>query len=446
MSKKVREVALDSLLHIEKNQSYSNLLLNQMIEKHQMDRRDVGLLTEIVYGTIQRKFTLEFYLAPFIKKAKKIESWVAILLQLSLYQIVYLDRVPDRAIIYEAVEIAKKRGHKGISSLVNGVLRNILRSGLPSFEQISDPLERLSIETSHPLWLVTKWAAQYGFEATKEMCLINLTAPPITARVNKVNTTVEGAINSLLDEGIKAEKGDLSEDAIKLSGKNIAHTNAFKNGNITIQDESSMLVGKAVALEEGQRVLDCCAAPGGKSTHMGEELKNTGEIVSMDLHPHKIKLIEEQVKRLHLTNIETKVGDSRKVHEMFEAESFDRILVDAPCSGFGVIRRKPDIKYSKIAEDIDKLASIQLQILTSAQKLLRKGGLLVYSTCTVDKEENDDVVEKFLKTHQNFEIDVSFLERMPKKLHPYINHGCVQILPHYFGTDGFFIATFRKKV
>jgi 16S rRNA (cytosine967-C5)-methyltransferase len=192
--------------------------------------------------------------------------------------------------------------------------------------------------------------------------------------------------------------------------------------------------------------LDSCAAPGGKSTHIAELMHNTGQVVSLDIHDHKVKLIQEQAERLHLTNIQTKVLDSRKVSEYFEKESFDKILVDAPCTGFGVLRRKPDIKYAKTENDIRQLAKIQREILAAVAPLLKKGGILVYSTCTIDQEENSDVIEDFLRHHPQFNLDETLKERLPEKVRPYVSEGKLQILPHYFGSDGFFIASLRKKV
>lgn len=446
MSNKVREIALDTLLHIEKNQAYSNLLLNQMIQKAKLSPKDVGLLTEIVYGTVQRKMTLDYFLKPFLKKQKKIELWVIILLRLSLYQMVYLDRIPERAVIHEAVEIAKKRGHRGISGMVNGVLRSIQREGVTDFGEINDPLERLSIEMSFPLWLLQKWAQAYGTEIAKEICKSTLEPPKVTARVNCNKATVLEVITLLEAENVTAEKGDLSMDAISISNGNLAKTKIFQEGYVTIQDESSMLVARALGPEKGDKVLDSCAAPGGKTTHIAELIGNDGKVISVDLHPHKVKLIEDQVNRLKLSNVETLVSDSRQLQEHFNNEEFDRILVDAPCSGFGVIRRKPDIKYSKKVDDIRQLATIQLNILNSVARLLKKGGTLVYSTCTIDPEENAGVIEKFLAENKEFMIDETLIDRMPEVLKPYVQNGQVQILPHYFGTDGFFIASFRKQV
>jgi 16S rRNA (cytosine967-C5)-methyltransferase len=447
MSKKnVREAALEILISIEKNQAYSNLLLNKVIEKHSFSRKDAGLLTEIVYGTIQRRDTLDFYLKPFIKKQNKLQQWVSILLRLSVYQMIYLDRVPVHAVIYEAVEIGKKRGHKGIASMVNGVLRTIQREGVPKLEDIKDPIERLALETSHPLWLVKRWVSQYGYEETKKMCKINLQPPEQTARTNSNRLSRDTLMERLKSEGFQVEKGTVSPYAVKSLKGNLAHSQAFAEGLLTIQDESSMLVADALGVEEGNKVLDCCAAPGGKTTHIAELLHNTGMVVSLDLHEHKVRLIQEQVERLSLSNVTTKVMDSRNVHLHFQEESFEKILVDAPCSGFGVIRRKPDIKYAKNEDDITNLANIQLSILNAAAPLLKKGGTLVYSTCTIDKEENEDVVNAFLQSHPDFTRDITLIERMPEPVKLFVQNGQVQILPHYFGSDGFYIASLRKQV
>ncbi|KKI92676.1 16S rRNA methyltransferase [Bacillus sp. SA1-12] len=441
----VRDVAVETLLQIEKNQAYSNLLLNTMINKYKVNEKDIALLTELVYGTLQRRETLDYFLAGFLKKAKKIEVWVQILLRISIYQMVYLDRIPERAVLFEAVEIAKKRGHKGIASFVNGVLRSVQREGIPNLEELRDPILNLSIKTSHPLWMVKKWVEQFGYEETEKMCEENLVPPSQTARVNQTKITVEELLEELQNKGIGIERGDLSEDAIKGLKGNLALTEAFKEGKLTIQDESSMLVARVLNPQPGEKILDACAAPGGKSTHLAERMKGTGIVHSLDLHEHKVKLIKQQADRLQLQNIEAEALDSRKAGERFEKESFDRILVDAPCSGFGVIRRKPDIKYTKTGEDVNRLAALQHSILQAVAPLLKRNGVLVYSTCTIDHEENTDVVQKFLEDHPDFERDESITDTLPKRLHPYIKNGEIQLLPHYFGSDGFYIACLRKK-
>lgn len=444
--KNVRNAAVQLLETIEKNQAYSNLLLNSTIEKNEISKVDVGLLTEIVYGTLQRKMTLDFYLKPFIEKNKKLQSWVVNLLRITVYQMVYLDKIPDRAAIFEAVEIAKRRGHKGIAGLVNGVLRSIQRNGLPSLDTIADPAERIAIETSHPLWLVKRWISQFGEEKTREMCEVNLTAPLQTGRVNLTRISREECLSLLEDEGFEVEASPIIPEAIKCLRGNLASSKAFSYGLLTIQDESSMLAAYALGIKEEEVILDACAAPGGKSSHIAEKLVNSGKVISLDLHEHKVKLIKNNAERLGLENIEAMKMDSREVGEHFENDSVDRILLDAPCSGLGVMRRKPDMKYTKQEKDLSQLQSIQLSLLESVAPLLKQDGTLVYSTCTVDKEENQEVIEKFLQKHQEFEGVMDLAERMPEAVRPLINGYDVQVLPQDFGSDGFYIACLRKKV
>ncbi|MEW8970327.1 MAG: 16S rRNA (cytosine(967)-C(5))-methyltransferase RsmB [Mesobacillus sp.] len=448
MSKKknVRDSALQLLETIEKNQAYSNLLLNNAIEKNEINPIDVGLLTELVYGTLQRKMTIDFYLKPFIEKNKKLQSWVINLLRMTLYQMVYLDKIPERAAIFEAVEIAKRRGHKGIASLVNGVLRSIQRNGLPSLDAITDPSERISIETSHPLWLVRRWVNQFGVEKTREMCEVNLTAPLQTGRVNLTRISRDECLDLLEEEGFEVEPSPILPEAIKCLRGNLASSKAFKYGLLTIQDESSMLVAHALGIKEEEVILDACAAPGGKTTHIAEKLANSGKVISLDLHEHKVKLISENAERLGLENIEAQKMDSREAAAQFEKESIDRVLLDAPCSGLGVMRRKPDMKYTKKEQDLSQLQTIQLSLLQSVAPLLKAGGTLVYSTCTVDRAENQEVMEEFLREHPEFEGDTTFAERMPETIKPLISGYDVQILPQDFGSDGFYIACLRKKV
>ncbi|MED4226045.1 16S rRNA (cytosine(967)-C(5))-methyltransferase RsmB [Neobacillus cucumis] len=441
----VRAIAMDLLVTIEKNQSYSNLLLNSTIEKNQLSAVDIGLLTELTYGTLQRRMALDFYLRPFIKENKKLANWVHHLLRLTLYQMVYLDRIPDRAAIFEAVEIAKERGHKGIASLVNGVLRTIQREGLPSLNEVTDPIQRLALETSHPEWLVTRWVNQFGYEKTKEMCEINLTAPMQTARVNLTKISRDECVALLEEDGFQIEKSPFIPEAIRTLKGNLASTISFNYGMFTIQDESSMLAAYALGAMEDEYILDACAAPGGKSTHIAEKMNNTGEVISVDLHQHKVRLINDNAKRLGLSNIKTSISDSRHLQAKFKPDSFNRILLDAPCSGLGVMRRKPDMKYTKTEQDIERLSSIQQDLLSSVAPLLKKGGILVYSTCTVDKEENEHTVKRFLENNPDFEGDLTFKSRMPEAIQPLINGFDLQIFPQDIGSDGFYIAALRKS-
>lgn len=435
----VRDAAFSILWAVENKQAYSNLLLHQTIESYGISAKNRGLLTEITYGTLQHQLTLDYYLEPFLKG--KVEPWVKVLLRMSLYQIVYLDRVPAHAVIHEAVEIAKRRGHGGVASLVNGVLRSVQRSGVRSFNVIADPIEKISIETSHPVWMIKRWAEQFGLEKTREMALENNKVPLQTVRVNTVRASVDEVIEMLQSEGLEASPSKIIPECLVVTGGQPARTTTFEKGFITIQDESSMLPSYALQVEPGMKVLDMCAAPGGKSTHIAEKLENRGTLFSMDLHPHKVKLIQESADRLGHSVIEAEAGDGKRSVERFGKEQFDRILVDAPCSGLGVIKRKPDIKYTKKAEDFSRLQEIQIELLDQAAELLKPGGILVYSTCTVDNMENRGTAERFLKKHPEMEtIQVSLPEALGVK-----HTGFVQVFPQDFGSDGFFIAAFRKE-
>ncbi|MEK3974476.1 16S rRNA (cytosine(967)-C(5))-methyltransferase RsmB [Psychrobacillus sp. FSL K6-1267] len=437
----VRDAALTILMAVEKQQAYSNLLLHQTIEKYNIEPKDRALLTELTYGTLQHKMTLDYYLKPFIKG--KLDDWVRQLLRLSLYQIHYLSRIPDHAAVNEAVNIAKRRGHKGISGVVNGILRSILREGVSSTESIVDDVERLSIETSHPLWMVKRFISEYGFETTKKMLEENNEPPVTTLRVNLFKRTVEQVMHLMTQEGYVVAQSEVIPECIYLFNGQAAKTTAFQKGFVTIQDESSMIPAYALQPEPGMIVLDMCSAPGGKTTHIAEKMKNTGKLVAMDIHQHKLKLVKENAERLGFSFIETVEKDGRKASELFPEQTFDRILVDAPCSGLGVMKRKPDIKYTKNEKDFDSLKPIQLKLLDEAYKLLKPNGLMVYSTCTVDKEENEGTAKLFLENHPDMQLK-SFPD-VVKNIKQQEEDGMLQLFPQDLRSDGFFVAVFQKQ-
>ncbi|WP_419961588.1 16S rRNA (cytosine(967)-C(5))-methyltransferase RsmB [Psychrobacillus sp. BM2] len=437
----VRDAALTILMAVEKQQAYSNLLLHQTIEKYTIDPKDRALLTELTYGTLQYKMTLDYYLQPFIKG--KLDDWVKQLLRLSLYQIHYLSRIPDHAAVNEAVEIAKRRGHKGIASAVNGILRSVLRAGVRSTEDIKDREERLSIETSHPLWMVKRFISQYGFETTEKMLKENNEPPVTTLRVNLFKRTVDQVLHLMTQEGHVVAKSEIIPECIYLFNGQAAKTTAYQEGFVTIQDESSMIPAYVLQPEPGMTVLDMCSAPGGKTTHIAEKMKNTGKLVAMDIHQHKLKLVEENAERLGFSFIETVEMDGRKASESYAEQSFDRILVDAPCSGLGVMKRKPDIKYTKKEKDFATLKPIQMNLLDEAYKLLKPDGLMVYSTCTVDLEENEGTTQLFLDAHPDMELQ-DFPDVI-KRIKNQEKEGTLQIFPQDLRSDGFYVALFQKK-
>ncbi|MBP1156092.1 16S rRNA (cytosine(967)-C(5))-methyltransferase RsmB [Paenibacillus sp. PvR098] len=442
-----REAALDVLLRIEQDRSYSNLLLNRTLQQYKLDRLDAGLATEIVYGTIQRQGTIDYFLEPFVKGGLfKLQPWVRSLLRLSFYQLYYLDRIPEHAVVNEAVQLAKRRGHQGISGMVNGVLRNVLRrkaelvlpEGLPSER-------RIALTTSHPEWMVRRWIRQFGEQAAERICEANNEPPRVSIRANRLRLAPAELAERLRQGGLEAEASEVAPAGVIVrGGGNMALTPGYAEGLFTIQDESSMLVAEWVDPQPGERVLDCCAAPGGKTTHLAEKMQDRGEVVACDVHEHKEQLIREQAERLGLSSIRTVTADARKLSAQFPPESFDRILLDAPCSGLGVIRRKPDMKWSKKESELETVCDVQHELLESIHSLLKPGGVLVYSTCTVEKAENEEMVRSFLQRHPEFVPDAPPNEETGRLPMP-AGQASVQIMPYDFGTDGFFIARLRKR-
>ncbi|MFK4567653.1 16S rRNA (cytosine(967)-C(5))-methyltransferase RsmB [Enterococcus sp. UD-01] len=440
----VRYVALRTIERVDNGGAYSNLLLNEMINKSALSEKDSRLFTELVYGTISRKLLLEYYLTPFIQNPRKVDSWVKNLLSLSVYQLVFLDKIPDHAIINEAVEIGKHRGNSGIGKFVNGVLRAFQREGVPSLEKIKDPVDRLAVEISMPKWLTEKLIKQLGSEETRKLGLSLFEKSHVSGRVNINEISISAALDELKREGIEALASEVSPYGIVAEKGFLAGSYLFETGQLTIQDESSMLVAPAMQIEPNHVVLDACAAPGGKTTHIATFLdaKKGGRVKALDIHYHKIKLIKQNAERLQVKAVvDTEKLDARKVGAEFPAEYFDRILVDAPCSGLGLMRRKPDIKYHKSAEDFEQLPKIQLEILESVARTLKQWGIMVYSTCTIAQEENQEVVSAFLKKHPEFKkIDVVVNEVVQSA----VQEQMLTLYPHQLGTDGFFICCMQK--
>ena len=438
----VRSVALDILLKVEQGSGYSHLLIDQQMKQKTLSHKDEGLLTEIVYGTIQRQMTIDYYLEPFIQTKKSLQPWVTVLLRMSYYQMFFLDRIPDHAIIHEAVEIAKQRGHQGIGSFVNGVLRNVRRKKQRDIADIVNKETRLAIETSHPEWLINRWIDAYGYDTVKAMAEANLMKKPVSVRVQPLKMTRHEAMTVLEKEGYAVEPSKISPQGIVIKEGNILHASLFKKGMLTIQDQSSMLVTEILNPKEHSFVLDTCSAPGGKTTHIAEKMQNKGNIHAYDIHKKKAQKVQDSAKHLGIDIVVANGHDARKLDDYYDAETFDYILVDAPCSGLGVIRSKPEIKYHKTAEDIENLASIQLDILKHVAPMLKKSGTLVYSTCTVDKAENEAVIQQFLTTHDEFTVDESFIQELPVPLQQSngITKYGLQIFPQTMNTDGFFIT------
>ncbi|MBN2908303.1 16S rRNA (cytosine(967)-C(5))-methyltransferase RsmB [Polycladomyces sp. WAk] len=447
--KSAREVALDVLIAVETRHAYSNLALDHALDEADLSPRDRGLATELVYGTVQRRNTLDWLLDSLLKKGvDSLQPWVRQLLRMGVYQLVYLDRIPARAAVHETVEIAKKRGHRGISGLVNGVLRALLRQpSVPEPPSSMPTVERLAITTSHPEWLVRRMMDVYGEQTAIAILEANNRPPAAGLRVNRLKTDRDTVLKRLKAARPEAtvEPSPVSAQAIRYrGGGSPARLPGFEEGNFTIQDEASMLVAKVVAPRPGWRGLDACAAPGGKTTHLAELMDNCGHILACDIHSHKVDLIRDHAARLGISIIEARQADARKLDA---SQSFDFVLLDAPCSGLGVIRRKPDIKWSKEAENIAPLIALQRELLDAVSRMIRPGGVLVYSTCTLEPRENEEQVQSFLARHPAFRADEQLPRLLPETVveHCRVEKGMVQLLPHQLDTDGFFIARMIKQ-
>lgn len=428
----VRALAFETIQDIINDKAYSNIIINDVLSNNELNRADKGLYTELVYGTLKRKYTLDYLLKPFVQT--KLKGWVRQLLWMSIYQYVYLDKIPEHAIINEAVEIAKYKGGPHNGNVVNGILRNIMRSDLPDFTEITDDKKRIAIEYSLPKWLVDHWTTHFGIEKTETIAQSFLDKVTTTVRVNLTRISVDDAIRRLTDDYIVEQDREI-ETCLHISGKPIIESRMFKDGLISIQDKSSMFIGELMALKEGDQVLDACSAPGGKACHIAEILNGTGHVDATDIHEHKIDLIDFNIRKLRLSNISAFEHDATEKYD----KVYDKILVDAPCSGLGVLRHKPEIKYEQSQHAIESLVEIQLEIINNVKYNVKPGGTMIYSTCTIEQMENENVVYTFLKENKDFEFD--------QFEHPITGEKVktMQILPQDFNSDGFFITRIRRK-
>lgn len=433
--KTVREKVAQILTDIEKDDTYLQLALKKELDT--LEAKDKGFANELIYGTIKWRLRLDYVLDQFSKTpVKKMKPFIRQLMRMSVYQILFLDKVPTSAAINEAVKIMHKRKMSNLSGFVNGVLRNIDRNK----SEITYP--NLSIYYSIPEWIITRWMKYYGEMETKAICESLSQRARVCIRINNLKTTKDKVKALLSEEGITVlEEGFLPESLYIHAPNGIHHSPSFKAGLWTVQDESAMLVGHVLGPEKGDEILDVCSAPGGKTVHLAELMQNEGHIIGADVHEHKIELIEKNAKRLGASIVEGKLQDGMLINEDWK-EKFDKILLDAPCSGLGIIKRKPDIRYAKDETAIRDINNIQRKLLKNAINYLKKDGILVYSTCTLTQEENQNMVEYALSL--GLQLDAIPYD-MPACLKPYIkDNAYIEILPHVTDTDGFFMARFRK--
>lgn len=413
-----RELALKAIYDIEFNGAYSNMALKKYLKN--AENRDKSLITAIVYGTVDRKITLDYVIGRLSKiKIKKISKYILIILRMGIYQMMYMDKIPDSAAVNESVKLARRYGHGASAGFVNGVLRSAAGFNI---EYPKDKTEYLSVKYSFPMWLCEKWLSEFGFEFTEQLIDSFGKSAPLTLRPNTLKITASELSDRLNSDGINAEVYD---GAVVCDGFDIEHNELYRDGFFTVQDIAAQQAAKILNPISDDMVIDMCAAPAGKTTHMAELMKNTGKIYAFDIYEHKIELIKRNAERLGIKIIEPRLSDGETYDDKL-CGTADKVLCDVPCSGLGIIRRKPEIKWNR--EQNTDLPKIQRNILNNAAKYLKIGGELLYSTCTIENEENGAVTGAFLKDNGNF-------EKLYEKTY----------YPHIDNTDGFYICKMRRN-
>lgn len=414
-----RETAMKVIYDVEFNGAYSNMALKKALNQG-LEKCDKTLVTALVYGVIDKKTTLDYIISKFSKlKLKKISKYILIILRMGIYQIMFMDKIPDSAAVNESVKLAKKYGHGASAGFVNGVLRNVSKTDIVYPE---DKTEYLSVRYSFPTWICEKWINDFGYDFTEKMMAAFSEPSKLTVRPNTLRITAEKLCERLTEQNVEILE---HSGYIICQGFDISNDSLYKQGYYTVQDAAAMQAAKVLSPKSGDTVIDMCAAPGGKTTHMAELMSNKGKIYAFDVHEHKMELIKKNAQRLGITIIEPHLSDGTVFNNKY-MEIADKVLCDVPCSGMGIIRRKPEIKWNR--EENSNLPQIQRKILENASKYLKCGGEIVYSTCTVEKEENEMITGEFLKENPGF-------EKMYEKT----------FYPHIDDTDGFYICKMRRN-
>lgn len=402
-----RDVALEVLCQIEEYKRQANIILHKTLQNSALAGKDKRLVHELVYGVLRWKEKLDWMINKFSRTLlSHMPISIRNILRLGIYQLSFTGKIPARAAVYEAVSQAGHYGHSGTKALVNAILREYLRrAGEVTYPDLHrEPLDHLVIVYSHPQWLVKRWINHYGIDTTRKICEYNNRIPFLTLRVNRLLTSRTALKASLETEGIGVTLGDFAPECLKIEYHiSISQLPLFQEGLYQVQDEASMLITHLLAPKKGERILDACAGPGGKTTHIAEMMEDKGEIIAIDKNRHRLAQLKANCQRLGLTSIKPILADARQIPVSWEV--FDRILVDAPCSGLGVIRHHPDIKWLKSEEDLSNYYTKQLAILNGVADCLKKGGVLVYSVCSLEPEETIKVVSQFLAGNPSFIID-----------------------------------------
>lgn len=439
MENNARTAALEALLQVTENEGYSNIVIDKTLSKYDLEKKDSALASIIFYGVIEKRITLDYFISKFLRnKNQKLSDVTREILRMAVYQIVFLEKIPEFAAVDESVNLAKK--NKAPAGFINAVLREMLRNKDKLVCPGEDSPNYLSVKYSVPQDLIDLWIRAYGKNYTISILESFTEKSKMFVRVNNTKVTVDEFI-SKFDSDIKVEKCGSIDNACKLvSAGNVTKLPQFQEGLFHVQDLSSQYLCKILNPKKGENIVDVCAAPGGKTFTISERMEGTGKVYSYDLYKGRVKLIRSGAFRLGLTNVMASMRDAQS--EKYELKDADRVLCDVPCSGFGTIRRKPEIRYKSVVE-ANQLPDIQYDILCKSTEFLKPGGILVYSTCTLNPSENGDIADRFLEEHDDFEavkIDLPF-KRLLKE-----PENQLTMLPFAGETDGFFAAMFRKKI
>jgi 16S rRNA (cytosine967-C5)-methyltransferase len=447
-SKESRGIALEILRRVEVDQAYADILLdNAFKRKTGLDSREKGFITELVYGCLRWQGKLDWIINNFSRRKLSLE--ILIILRLGVYQLLFLNKVPPYAAVDEAVDLARRLGQDRAAGLVNGILRNIAREQekivFPSLEE--DPVEHIASVYSHPKWMVARWIKGFGRDEARELCAANNKTPPLNLRTNTLRISREELFHHLRRRDPEVEKTSFSPEGLTLKRANsfLWEDTSYHKGWFQVQDEASQLISHLLSPREGEAILDTCAAPGGKSTHIAQLIRDQGKIWAVELNPARLKLLEENCRRLGLNSIKPVLGDITQPLTPLEGKKFHRILVDPPCSGLGVLRRNPEGKWRLREEEIAPLAETQGRILEAASRYLLPGGVLVYSTCTITPEENTEILEGFLRAHRDFSLE-PLPGLLPESCADLVDEkGFYRTYPHRHSLDGFFAARLKKS-
>lgn len=432
-----RAAVLKLLKRVYNDGAYSNLVLDSHLSENNYSFQEKKFISALFYGVIERRITLDAVIDKYSKiKLQKLDKELLLILRMGVYQLLYMDSVPQSAAVNESVKLAKKCKNPAFSGFANGVLRAFIRDGM-AVPSGKSKTEELSLEYSCPEWLVKKWFDEYGERAAVSLLKASLGKPPSAVRVNSVRTSDDEVIKLLENDGFSVETTGFTHCLRITGGGSPENSKAYREGLFHVQDISSQLCCMALAPEKGNVVLDMCSAPGGKAFTLAEIMENCGTVFGFDLHENRVGLIRQGAERLGLDIIKTDTNDASRFDP--DIPKADRILCDVPCSGLGVIGKKPEIKY-KPPESLSSLPELQLKILTVASGYLKPGGTLVYSTCSVSKAENEQVVDKFLSENKDFYGAEVFSDI------PQLKGDKVTVIPEYFNSDGFFIAKMKRSI